>query len=452
MLKEAQGHGQGYPSPARAWGIVAILIVAAMLSYVDRQVIAIVAQPMKADLKLTDTALSLLYSAFAIFYALAALPLGRMADVYNRKWLITIAIVIWSMMTMACGMTRNYILLFLARIGVGVGEAALVPASNSMVADLFPREKVPLALSFFQTGSVMGSGIAFIVGGATLSFMNDLAQQSLPIFDDMAAWQLCFIALGIPGVLVVLMMLFLREPVRRSMSGAVQTTPRQAAPMPELMAFYRRNWKTFTFHHLGFLAFALSGFALVFWTLPFFTRVHGVDTALASQIFGWMFFICGPLGVVWAAMQAAWFSKRGRRDANIISGLIGGALTMPVIILIQLMPNATWAFILYVPVLFFANAPFGLAYGALPVITPPAMRAQVTAFYMLFLSSGMAFGPVIAGIFNDHLFPGTDGVRYSLMTLTSICGVLGTLSLWACRKPYIRSLEDADAMEAQGRW
>jgi MFS family permease len=438
-----------YPSPLYAWSVVAVLVVACMISYVDRQVIAIVAQPMKADLGLSDTALSTLYSGFAVFYAIAGLPLARVADTYNRKWLITAGVFVWSVMTVVCGLTRTYSLLFLARIGVGVGEAVLSPATNSMVGDMFPREKIPLALSVFQTGAIMGSAIAFIIGGAALGLMNDLAARDLPVFDDLTAWQLTFVAVGLPGFLVVLLVLFVREPVRRTLSGAVSARSK-GVPVGEIVAFYKRNWQTMTLHHAGFLAFSLAGFAFVFWTVPFFTRVHGFDGASASQIFGWIFLFFGPAGVIWAGMQATWFTRRGRRDANILAGLLGGVLTIPVVIIIQLMPDATWAFVLYAPALFFVNSPFGLAYGALPVITPPPMRAQVAAFYMLVVSGGMAFGPVIAGAFNDHIFTGDNGVRYSLITLTSICGLIGTVCLWACRKHYARSLADADAMEAAG--
>ena len=437
-----------YPSPLYAWSVVAVLVVACMISYIDRQVIAIVAQPMKADLGLSDTALSLLYSGFAVFYAIAGLPLARIADTYNRKWLITVGVFVWSVMTVACGLTRTYALVFLARIGVGVGEAVLSPATNSMVGDLFPREKIPLALSVFQTGAIMGSAIAFIIGGAALGLMNDLAQQDLPVFDDLRSWQLTFVAVGLPGFLVVLLILMIREPVRRTLSGVVSVR-NKGVPISEILAFYRRNWQTLTLHHIGFLAFSLAGFAFVFWTVPFFTRVHGYNAASASQIFGWIFLFFGPAGVIWAGMQATWFTKRGRRDANILAGLLGGVLMIPAVIVIQLMPNATWAFVLYAPALFFVNSPFGLAYGALPVITPPPMRAQVAAFYMLVVSGGMAFGPVIAGIFNDHIFTGDNGVRYSLIALTSMCGVVGTICLWLCRKHYAKSLDHADALEAE---
>ncbi|MEN3951997.1 MFS transporter [Iodidimonas sp. SYSU 1G8] len=439
-----------YPKPLYAWFVVAILVVAAMISYIDRQVIAIVLQPMKDDMNLSDTEISWLYSGFAIFYAIAGLPLARMADTYNRKWLIAAGVFVWSLMTVACGLTRSYVLIFMARIGVGVGEAVLSPATNSMVGDMFPRDKIPLALSVFQTGAIMGSAIAFIIGGAALGLMQDLATgNELPLVGELRPWQLTFIVVGVPGFLVVLLIMMIREPVRRNLA-AMGTTPSVApkgVPVREIVAFYKHNWQTMFYHHVGFLSLALAGFAFVFWTVSFFTRVHGMEAAAASQIFGWIFLIAGPAGAVWAGMQAGYFTRRGRKDGNILAGMIGGALTIPSIVLIQVMPNATWAFVLYAPALFFVNAPFGLAYGALPVITPPPMRAQVAAFYMLVVSGGMAFGPVLAAMFNDHIFTGDDGVRWSLVTLSSLCGIIGVTCLALCRKHYARSMMEADERE-----
>ncbi|MBI1182222.1 MAG: MFS transporter [Alphaproteobacteria bacterium] len=441
------GATPAYPSPLYAWSVVAILVIACMLSYVNRQVVAIVLEPMKTDLGLTDTMISLLYSSFAASYALAGLPLARWADTYNRKWLITGGMVVWSVMSVVSGLTRQYLLVFMARIGLGAGEAILTPATNSMAGDLFPRHRIPLALSVFQTGAIMGSAIAFIIGGAALQVMQDLSQHALPLVGRLAPWQLTFVVVGMPGFALSIVLLFLREPIRRNLAG--MTAPaRKGVPLSEIAAFYRRNWRTLVFHHIGFLAFSLAGFAFVFWTVAFFTRVHHVAPGEASEIFGWIFLIAGPAGVVWAGLLAGRFTRRGRRDANILAGLIGGALTIPVIILIQLMPNATWAFVLYAPALFFVNSPFGLAFGALPVITPAPMRAQVAAVYMLTASAGMAFGPVIAGAFNDHIFTGAQGVRYSMIALTAICGVIGIGCLMACRRHYVSSLDEADAVES----
>jgi MFS family permease len=444
----ADGISTPYPHPAYAWAVVALLAFASAISYIDRQVVAIVADAMKADLGIDDAQIGLLYGIFAVFYAVAALPLAYLADRASRKHLIAAGIFIWSLMTIACGLSRSFWQVLASRIGVGIGEATLLPATNSLVGDYFPRDRIPLALSIFQTGAIIGTGLAFVVVGLVLGFVENRPAPDLPLLGQRAPWQLTFIYVGAPGMLLALVMVMIREPVRRVVIDPA--TGRSSASLAAIATFYRRNLHTFVLHHLGFLCFALMGFAFVFWTVPFFSRVHQVPPAQAAQIFGWIFIVFAPFGTVWAGLQAGRFNRRGRRDGNILTGLIGGAVGIPLVLLIQIAPNPTLAFLLYAPAVFFVNSPFGLAYGALPVITPPQMRAMVAGVYMFVVSIGMMLGPPLAGLVNEQIFPETEGVRYSLIALTIGFGGLGSLLLWRCRRHYARSLVEADALETAG--
>ena len=430
---------------AYGWFVVVVLIVASLVSYVDRQVVAIVVAPMKTDLGATDSQIGWLYGIFAVFFAVAGIPIAMLADRYSRSKLIAAGIFFWSLMTAACGLARNFVQVLLARIGVGVGEAVLTPAANSLIADLFPRDKVPLAVGVFMMGSTIGSGLAFVVGGLVLSLVTGAAV--LPLLGEIQPWQQVFLWCAAPGAVLAPLFLLLREPQRRRAAG--QATP--GATFPEIRAFYRANLATLAFHHLGFLCLSLMGFAFVFWTVSFFTRVHGMEAAKAAQIFGWIFMIAGSLGSVWTPMLAARFARGGRRDANIVAAMVGGGCAMLVITAVQTMPTAFWAFVLYVPAIFFNTSPFGLAYGSLPVIAPPAMRAVVTSVFMCTVNLGMLLGPPIAGFFNERLFPQADGVRWSLLTMTPLFGLLGLTLLALGRKHYARSLDAADALAAASR-
>jgi MFS family permease len=429
-----------YPSPQVAWCIVALLVIASLVSFVDRQVVAIVVEPMKHDLKISDSQIGWLYGIFALFYALAALPIAWIADNRNRTYIISAGIGFWSLMTAACGIAQNFWQILLARMGVGVGEATLTPATNSLLGDYFPREKLPLALSVYQLGPILGSGVAFVIGGVVLGIVMDLPPMVLPFFGELHAWQQTFIWLGLPGLLLAVAFLMLPEPERRT----PPTDTRMA--FGEVAAFYRANLRTLTCHHIGFLALNLMGYAFVFWTVSYFVRVHGVNAAAASQTFGGIFAVFGALG----PLLIAWFARRlelaGRDDANITAGMIGGMLAMPFMIGIQFAPNPTVAFILYAPAMCFINSPFGIAAGALPVIAPATIRAQVAAVNMLVGSFGMMLGPPLAGWFNTSVFPGADGVRWSIITLTLFFGTLGTVMLWLGRKPYAESLRRARTM------
>lgn len=430
-------------APIAAWLVLALLMLASIVSFVDRQVVAIVVEPMKADLGISDSQIGWLYGVFAVFYAIAAWPIALMADSKSRKHIIAAGIFFWSVMTIACGLSRNFWQIFLARIGVGVGEASLSPATVSMVGDLFPRGQIPMAMSVFQTAAVMGSGLAFLIGGVVLGVVEQADPLVIPGFGQLSPWQQTFVYVGTPGLLLAFLFLFLKEPKRRVPASSEST-------LPILKEFYRVNRRLVVCHHLGFVAFALLGFAFVFWSVSYFVRVHGMPAAQASQIFGWIFLITGPIGPVAAAFLARYLNQRGHKDGNIVAGMIAGCLAVPCIIAIQFMPSATWAFVAYIPAMILVNAPFGLANGSLPVIAPSAIHAQVAAIYLFVGALGNLLGPPIAGYFNEVVFPQVDGVRYSIIVVSLIFGCIGGAFLQAGRRAYATALERVDAETDEG--
>ena len=416
-----------YPDRKYAWFVVFVLILASLIAFIDRQVVAIVVGPMQEDLGVGDTEIGWLYGVFALFYAVAALPIATLADMKSRKTIIAVGIALWSLLTIACGLARNYWQIFFARMGVGIGEATLNPSTTSLIGDFFPRKDVPLALSIFQIGPIVGTGIAFIIGGMVLELVQQAEPLTLPLIGPLKPWQQTFVYVGAPGILLAVLFLFIREPERR-----VSNEPEIARTgTAQLIHFYRTNASTLLWHHLGFVSLILTGYAFVFWSVTFFVRVHGVPAADASQIFGWIFVFFGPLGPLIVAYIAAELKRRGHHDANITAGMIGGIATIPCVLLIQIAPSATWAYILYAPALLAVNSPFGIAAGALPVITPPHLRARVAAVYMFAGAVGMMFGPPLAGAFNEYLFPGAEGVRYSMIIPPRFSPALGHLLRFA---------------------
>ena len=430
-----------YPKPIVAWLVVGMLIVAAIFSFIDRQIVAIVVDDMKHDLGVGDAQIGWLYGIFAVFYALAGFPLAWLSDHKSRKHIIAIGIFLWSIMTVACGLTRNYWQLFVARMGVGVGEATLMPAQISLIGDYFPREKIPLVLSVLQAGPIIGTGVAFIIGGYVLEMVAGSGAVTLPYFGPLQPWQLTFIYVGLPGLVLAFLFLLIREPLRRPVNQVVGAS-QSAGSLAALRAFYRHNPLTITFHHLGFLCFTLVGYAFVFWTVSFFVRVHGYENYAASQTFGWMFLIAGPIGPIIVALFANWLGKRGRKDANLIAPLASGVLGVIFIVIVQFMPSSELAWIMYLPAIVFVNGPLGIAYGALAVITQPPIRARVASIYMLVASVGILLGPPITGIFNEIIFPTSEGIRYSIMSVTLMFGLVGSSLLLLSLKHYRRSMDN----------
>mgnify|MGYP001969072610 FL=1 len=430
-----------YPDRRYAWFVVFVLIIASLIAFIDRQVVAIVVDPMKEDLGVGDTEIGWLYGMFALFYAVAAVPIATLADSKSRKHIIAIGIFLWSLMTIACGLTRNFWQILFARIWVGVGEATLSPSTTSLIGDYFPRRDIPLALSIFQTGPIIGTGIAFIIGGVVLDLVQQAEPLVLPGFGELKPWQQTFVYVGIPGLFLAALFLLIREPTRRPLPSSDEGT----VSAQSLGDFYREHAATIFFHHAGFISLVLTGYAFVFWSVSFLVRVHGMQAAEASQYFGWIFVVFGPLGPLLVAWIAKSLSERGHADANMTAGMIGGILTVPTVLLLQVAPSATWALILYGPALLAVNSPFGIASGALPVITPPHLRARVAAIYMLTGAFGMLFGPPLAGAFNEFVFPGPDGVSYSMITMTTIFGIVGVAFLWTGRQHYAASMKSAEA-------
>ena len=199
-----------------AWYTVAVLTVCYTLSFIDRQILSLLVGPIKAEFAVSDTQVGLLGGlAFSLFYTIVSLPAGRLVDRLNRRNIIAAGVFFWSLMTAACSVAMGYPGLFLARMGVGVGEATLAPAAVSMISDTFPNEKLGAAMSLYGVGIYLGSGLALLVGGLVVQLVTQTATLTLPFFGEVASWRATFLVTGIPGLLVALWVLTLREPTRR---------------------------------------------------------------------------------------------------------------------------------------------------------------------------------------------------------------------------------------------
>ena len=197
-----------FPAPAVAWSTLGILFLAYVSSFVDRMIIGLLVEPIKRDFQISDTQVSLLLGlSFAIFYCVVALPIGRLVDIWSRKKIITVGITLWSLMTALCGLAQNYAQLFLARVGVGVGEASLAPAAYSILADTFPPRKLGLAMGIFNMGTAVGAGLALIIGGTIISFVTGENEGTISLFgiEFLSGWQWVFILVGLPGLLIAVL-------------------------------------------------------------------------------------------------------------------------------------------------------------------------------------------------------------------------------------------------------
>jgi len=421
-----------WPRPGIAWYAVVILVIAFIFSFIDRIIIAMLVEPLKQDLGLTDTQLGLLQGlAFAVFYATVGLPIGRWADRYSRRAIIGWGIFLWSIMTAVCGLARNFWELFLARVGVGVGEAALSPAAYSMIADYFPREKLGRALGVYQSGAFFGAGLSFLVGGLVIQAMAKAGPVSLPVLGDVKAWQLVFFAVGLPGVLVALLMLTVREPVRRGRLAA------GGLPLRDVLRYATQRWRVFVLHFIGFALLAVPITTIITWAFVYFTRVLAFTPPEAALRLGGLLVFLSPLGVYTGGWLTDLLQRRGYRDATLRVALFAAAGLLPLSTVTALVTDPDLAVALFGPLIFFASLSMALAPAALQVVTPNQMRGQVSAVWMLVLNLVTAgVGPSAVGAITDYVFGDPLAVGRSIALVNCLSVPLAALALWAALAPF----------------
>ena len=238
MSAEPTTHTAGpdaYPSSGYAWYVVGVLTLAYIFSFIDRQVLSLMVGPIQKDLGIDDFQMSLLMGpSFAVFYTLFGIPLGRLADTRSRRVIISLGIAVWSIMTAGCGLTKTFWQLAVMRMGVGVGEASLSPSAYSLISDYFRPQRRSTAMSVYSMGIYIGSGMAFLLGGFIMKLAAGTDSTPLPWIGGVHSWQLVFLAVGLPGLLVSLLLLTVREPVRKGVrlnpdGSAVMAPPRASS-------------------------------------------------------------------------------------------------------------------------------------------------------------------------------------------------------------------------------
>ena len=425
-------------SLAYEWYVVAMLMVAYIVSFVDRQVITLLVQPIRRDLGISDTEISLLMGfAFAIFYVTMGLPIARLADARSRRAIISAGILLWSLATACCGLARNFWQLFLARVGVGVGEAALTPAAYSMIADYFPADKLGRAIGVYATGLFLGAGLAMVLGGYVVGLVSDAGAVRLPLVGTLHPWQLTFLIVGAPGLLLAaLIYVTVREPRRRNQAAAGRQVP-----IRELGGFLWLNRKAFGCIFFGYAAGGMAFNGFLFWIPEFIRRTYGWDIADAGMVFGAELALLGGAGVMAGGALSDWLTKRGVEDAPLRCAALFFTLSLPVMVVTPLMPTTTSAIPMLGLMAFVISLQQALSPVALQLITPNEMRAQVVAVFFLVANLiGIGGGATVIAMLTDYLFQDEAALRYSLSIVALVVMSIASASLALGLKPYRESL------------
>ena len=442
QLQKTHSEHAAHPNLRYAWYVVLALTAIYMLSYVDRVILSLLVRSIKQDLHASDTQIGLLQGlAFAIFYTLAGLPLGRIADTRNRRNLIAAGIVAWSFCTSACSLARSYWMLFLGRMGVGVGEATLSPAAYSLIADYFPAQQLGVAISVYYMGVFLGSSLSFLLTGMIIDALAHTPVVQVPLLGALPAWRVTFLLVGIPGLLFALLVYTIREPQRR---GLLKSREGRAAQLSfgDAFAQLRMRWQSVLGLSFGSIFQSACAFGLLAWAPTFFQRTHGWTPGQSGRVLALILVSFGCAGMyVGGALSDRW-SRRGRPEGPLQVAVVSGIGTVLLLPAAFLLRDASWTVALLFPGTFFLALPMGTSVAALQRIFPNQVRGQVSALFLFFLNlGGQTLGPLGPGLFNDRLFHSEKMLGPSMALTIGIAALLMVVVFWATYGPYRRDYE-----------
>lgn len=420
-----------YSGP-RAWALLVALFIAYNLSLLDRMIIGLLVEPIKADLEISDTQISLLQGfAFLLMYSIVGLPIGRLVDKVSRTKLIGFGIVLWSAMTAVCGLAKSFSMLFVGRVGVGIGEATLSPAAYSLISNIFSKSRLAFALGVYSLGGVTGAGLAFVIGGYVFAWLNSIAPISLPVLGNVEPWQAAFLLLGCPGIVIACVVWLFPEPSRPAREASTD----RAASGREVMAFYRMNARPLLFHHLGVGLCNMVLFGSYLWLAPFLMRVHGWQVERIGAVVGALHIVAGAVGLLGGGYLSDALARHGwtNRLSLCIAVLPLGAV---VAVGYALSDDAVISVVLMTVFFALAILPFNVGNAGLQLILPENMRGLASAIFLFFVSMLNSVGPLAVALLSDFIFSEPHGIRFSLAIFGAGGLLLAALCFALAKAPY----------------
>ena len=396
--------------------ILAILMVTYLFSYMDRYIVSILLEDLKAEFSLNDFQLGLLSGlAFAFLYSTLAIPIARLADRWNRVRIVSIAIAVWSLFTAACGLAGNFWHLFLGRVGVGVGEAGGLAPSHSIIADYFEKSELSRALAVFSLGPTLGAVCGLLIGGAVA---------------DAYGWRVAFYAVGLPGLLLAVLVYFtVREPQR----GRLDPTYNHEAEALGIFDTLKALWKnkTYVYANLAHAMAVVTGYAMSSWLPSLFLRSFEISKSEAGAIVGLFVVFGGVPGTLLGGVIADMLAKRDERW-RAWSSMIGLLIAVPFYAFALFSPNIMMMALLFGIATFFFHIAFVPALAIVQNVVSPSMRALAAAF-VFFLANfiGLGLGPVAVGALSDMFTPQFGAQSINMALLISLAFLfIGAFFFW----------------------
>lgn len=435
-----------YPSARRAWAVTFLLTIAFVFSFIDRQILNLLVGPIQEDLGLSDTQVSLLQGfAFVSTYVLLSIPIGRLVDTRRRVSILAGGVAFWSLATAACGVAKSFGGLFIARAGVGLGEATLTPASWSLLADYFPPKRRVLPFSIFLTGPYLGAGIAMILGGLVMEALLAHDNLHLPILGSVAAWQATFMVVAAPGLLLSVIIFFVREPPRKDLATATPT----AAPLREILSWVSQHGRIYTGLMLGIPCVTLVLYGLQAWIPTYLLRVQGMSLVEAGTQYGSIALIAGSLGVLSGPVVGNILWRRGHYDFQLRVAMISLIFIAPILTFLAFAPTPGIALLCIALVSFLVPLPLALVATCIQSVTPNRMRGVLVGSHVVTVNViGLALGPTLVAFSTDYIFADRQAVGYSLALVGTLACIIGLILLGRALRPLsdmLKSQENASA-------
>ena len=416
-------------SERAAWWALILLTATYTFSFVDRQIINLLVDPIRADLSLSDSEVSFLQGlAFVMPYVLLSIPIGRIVDRANRIRVLIIGILVWTVSCISCGLARNFWQLGVARVGVGAGEASVTPASWSLLADYFPEEKRALPVSLFLMGPYLGAGLSLILGAEVIAWASGLGTFSLPLIGALAPWQLTFMLVPLPGLCMALLLPLLTEPVRseRLTSGNEAMSWRAARDF----IWPRRG--LFGAYLLGAPFVVLVLYALQAWVPSLLIRVHGLEIVQAGRYYGAIALLAGSAGVLSGPVMSRYLARRGHGGrAPLLTALFSTLLLIPTLVAAGLANSLTGALALISLASYWVTFPLALFATGLQNASPNELRGLMAGCFVLSTNLiGLALGPASVALISDFVFQDSQAVGKSLALVGVVFLPMAALLIW----------------------
>jgi len=422
------------PNSGLGWYTVFMTALVAIMSQIDRGVLALFVQPMKRDFHLSDTQVSvLLGAAFTLFYVVGGPPLSRLADRGVRRSVIAGCLTVWSTATALCGFAQNFWAFFASRAIIGASESGCGPASLSLISDTVPKEKLPRAYAIYNSGFLGGAALSLLFGGILLGLLADVKPIEIDGLGRIYNWQLVFFFLGIPGFLIALVFfLTVPEPARKG-----GTRP-NGYSLKEVFALVNSQRAFHLPLIIGVLAMGFQNYGLIAWMPAFYERTYGWGPAKIGTLMGVISLVGGTIGLFAGAWLAEALGRR-RDDANLRVLFLAQALPIPLLIAAPLMPNGWLALgLASVGAMLGAMGAAGFN-AALNTAVPNEMRSQINVTYFI-LQNAIAgsLGPTLVALATDYVAHSEADLRYVIAALRLVLGPICAFALWKALRPYGR--------------